>query len=98
MSLHGLSGPRTSGKAGIGNLVDLAEMIDRDRDIPVAELRRRDREIGRRYGSLRDDSPAQLLAWLDSTAEDRPSMPGAAVDRSVRTGTTILLVIGLLLG
>lgn len=92
------SGPGPSVKVGIGDLVDLAELISQDRDSSVSELRRRDRETGRRHEKLRDAPAAQLLAWLDRTAGDRRSLPGAAVDRSLRAGTAILLLAGLLLG
>jgi hypothetical protein len=75
-------------------LVDVAAQLQRDRDRSGAELRARDRQIGRR---LQGGRRARALDWLDQVwgAEPRPGQTALAARLWL---TTALVAIGLLLG
>ncbi len=85
-------------ETGLGAIIDLAVQLDRDRGKPVAELRRRDREIGRRLASLRDTPRRQVLAWLSSVSDPEHTRFGPHLVRAQRIGALFLGLAGLILG
>jgi hypothetical protein len=94
-----INGPGSfSEKADLADLVDLAEAIDRDREAPASELRRRDREIGRRLEKGKDQPSGQLLAWLDEVSGGRRDFPGASAARILGSLRLLLAAAGLVIG
>ncbi len=75
-------------------LLDLAEQLRNDGPRADAELRRRDREIGRRIGGSRR---ARVLAWLAEVRFDRDSSVATAI-RSRRLIVAALVLLGWFLG
>lgn len=78
-------------------LVDLAAQLRRDEARPAAELRRRDRAIGRELGGA---SRTRLLAWLARVGGDRESgpSPGERTERVRRLLGAGLAAFGLFSG
>jgi len=75
-------------------LLELAEQLRLDEPRGDAELRRRDREVGRRVAGRRRD---RVLAWLDEVHEDRDSVAAIAI-RARRLILALLLLIGFAMG
>ncbi len=75
-------------------LLDLAEQLRLDETRPVAELRKRDREIGRRSVG---DQRGRVLFWLSEVHEDGESA-AAIANRSRHLIVAVLVLLGFGLG
>ncbi len=82
----------------MATLAALVGQLEQDADRSSAELRRRDRAIGKELESLRDDPQTQLLAWLSRVTETAAGNSGSAAVKALRLGSLILVVGGLVLG
>jgi hypothetical protein len=83
--------------AGLARLVDLALQLESDAERPAAELRRRDRTIGRELAIAGVPASRQLAAWLERV---RPAEGGTGerVARSLRGLTALCALFGLISG
>lgn len=79
------------------HLVDLVDQLETDQALPEAELRRRDRPIGKELAALQTQPLAQLCGWLERVGGQTPSL-GSRVAAALRVGTLVLWMVGLLLG
>jgi hypothetical protein len=82
---------------GLARLVDLALQLESDAERPAAELRRRDRALGRELADAGVPEAEHVVAWL---ARVRPPEGGTGerVARSLRGLTALCAVAGALLG
>ncbi len=82
----------------MASLAALVDQLERDSNQSHAELRRRDRSIGRDLEHLRKDQLAQLMAWLERVQVPEEEIPGQRAATALRIGTVILVLAGLILG
>jgi hypothetical protein len=85
---------QTDRAPSIAQLIDLAEQLRVDGGRSEAELRRRDREIGRRIAGGRRE---RVLVWLAEVRGEGDSSAGTAV-RSRRLILALLILLGWTLG
>jgi hypothetical protein len=83
---------------GLGRLVDLALQLEADAQRPAAELRRRDRALGRELASagLRGDDWVE--AWLEHVRPADSDGAGARSARALRGLSALLAGFGVALG
>jgi hypothetical protein len=84
-----------SKQPSLEQLVACALQLQRDEDLDLAELRRRDREIGR---TLAGDQRSRVLAWLDRVGEGASPSVGERAGQAQRWLAALLVALGLLLG
>ncbi|MDN5871441.1 MAG: DUF2868 domain-containing protein [Nitrococcus sp.] len=82
----------------LADLVDLSTQVDLDAGTSLAELRRRDRAIGRKLAHLAGKPWHQLREWLREINQDRPSRAGDTAVMTLRRIVWLLFALGLLAG
>jgi Protein of unknown function (DUF2868) len=84
-------------RVDLARVVDLASALDADARIDPAELRRRDRAIGREIAARAGDASARVAAWLDARRAPGPSA-GERARSAQRVLRTLLAGAGAALG
>ena len=84
-------------RVDLARVVDLAAALDADARSDPAELRQRDRTIGRELATRADDATARVGAWLDARRTPGPS-DGERARAAQRVLRTILGGAGAVLG
>jgi hypothetical protein len=84
-------------RVDLARVVDLAAALDADARSDPAELRQRDRTIGRELAARADDATARVAAWLDARRVPGPS-DGERARAAQRVLRTILGGAGAVLG
>ncbi len=86
----------------LGDLVDIKEQIDRDRQLERATLRERDREIGLEQAKLaatRVGNLKRLRAWISTIrARSETVSSGQKVDKAMRNAIVLCWVLGAIVG
>src|SRR5215468_7598297 len=83
---------------GLGRLVDLALQLEADAQRPAAELRRRDRALGRELSGAGLRGDAWVEAWLERVRPPAPEGAGARSARALRGLSALLAGFGITLG
>jgi len=83
---------------GLGRLVDLALQLEADAQRPAAELRRRDRALGRELAGAGLRGDAWVEVWLERVRPPAPDGAGARSARAVRGLSALLAAFGATLG
>lgn len=82
----------------ISELIDLEHQLEADRELPRAELVRRDAEIGRKIDAPTLDGIALYRAWLGEVRDPAKPSPGSQIDQLREWITSLLVLGGFILG